>query len=976
MYITDEIKQLIFSETNGGLDILIKLFPNASVGAENENKKFTIRTEKTPSAKLKKQADNTWVLTDFGSDSKGKNAITWVMEEKKLDFNEACNWILDQFNIQVEGQKPKSTIRKEFRPANSDEENGLMTFQKRKFTIDELREMFAPSLMRWVENVFIKEGGSTQKEELRFKRCFDVLTKYGWSALDSYTITKEGKTHTFHSDQDNPFFLMEDGEFCKLYQPKNKDKGFRFLYYPKDKFPKDHVWGLKQAKKEYERLQKQIADKSEAEAIEGGKEQKYEVSKLPAVILSSGERDSMNVALMGYFPVWQNSETKGLSRTLFKELNRISDHVYNLPDIDTTGVKMGVKYALQHVELKTVWLPFDLLKSKDWRGNPAKDLRDFLAWNNKSKKDFDGLVNTARSCKFWYKTVRTDKNGKTWENWEINDVNLHYFLWCSGFYKIKSSATKDGYQYIKIEGFKVYKVEAKEIRSFVKSYLESHYADHKLLSKFMRSPVLNDSAMEYLTEIEIDFSAFTPKSQNLFFENEIWQITAESIERLSETNAVKQSQFVWEHKVKKHRVDILEPFFNKIEFPEVGIIEAEPINTECLFFQYLLATCRIHWKKEHEHLQQFPQAESERYWKENKHALDSPDIRKILTEDEISEQKQHLANKIYVFGYLLHEYKDQAKPWAAFCIDGILSDEGKSSGRSGKSVFIKGVREVIQTKTISGRYTKITDNPHIYDGVDQHTSLVFVDDCHEFLKYDFFYTALTDTMTVNAKFIRELEIPYEQSPKFGFTTNFAMRNNDPSTLARLIICVFSDFFHEKQDENGVYSESRSIQDWVGKNLFSSAFTQKDWNNFFNFCAQAIKFYLSCNKKLSPPMAEVNLRNQKAEMGDVFFDWAETYFSKESGNLDKTIFKDDLLEHYNKGNNAKWQMRSLTKALKAFAKFKNQTEGFMILNPKSLQNSGGRISRKKDGVTTECIYLQTTPEINLTDTHKTWEDGDL
>jgi hypothetical protein len=119
-----------------------------------------------------------------------------------------------------------------------------------------------------------------------------------------------------------------------------------------------------------------------------------------------------------------------------------------------------------------------------------------------------------------------------------------------------------------------------------------------------------------------------------------------------------------------------------------------------------------------------------------------------------------------------------------------------------------------------------------------------------------------------------------------------------------------------------------------------------------------------------------LRNQKAEMGDVFFDWAETYFSKESGNLDKLIFKDDILEHYNKSNNAKWQMRKLTAALKAYAKFKNQTDGFMVLNPKSILNSGGRIIRKKDGVATEAIFLQTTSEINISETPKTWEDGDL
>lgn len=962
MYITPEIKDQIIRQTDGGLAVFIRLFPDASKGIDGKTK-FKLRDEKTPSAKLKLQKDGTWVLTDFGQDSKGKNCITWVMDEKRLDYNQACEWIIQEFQLTVDGQQAKPKVKMSSKPANNEETEGLMTFDKRKFTVDELKIMFAEPLLQWIAHDEANKNSAEIKDELKYKRAFDVLTKYGWSALNSYTRTKEGVTKTFESSPEYPIFIMEDGEFCKIYSPK-AEKQFRFMYYPIGSFPKDHVWGIKQARKAQEQIIKKNQETAE-EAAKNDEKVKTPSDKIESIVICSGERDSMNVALMGYFPVWQNSETKGISGTLVKKLRSIAENVYNLPDIDATGINMGIKTALSFPDLKTIWLPFELLKSKDWRGNPCKDLRDFLGWNGKRKKDFDGLVSTAKSCKFWYSYPQYDRQGNPRPGWEINDVDLQYFLWCQGFFMLANQATKTGYQLIRIQNHVVKKVEPKDIRSFVRDYLESHYADHKLLSKFMRSTVLNDSAIEFFRNLEIDFTAHTPHSQTLFFENEVWNVTANGIDKINITNATLQGRYVWEHKILRHLVNKLDPFFEKIENKEEETVEVEVINTQCLFFQYLIATCRIHWQKEEAYLDEHPDQAKE-YWKRNKHSLDSEEIRQILSPEEISEQKQHLANKIFVFGYLLHEYKDQAKPWAAYCMDAKLSEEGKSNGRSGKSVYIKAIREILQTKTIAGRYTKITDNPHIYDGVDEFTSLIFVDDCHEYLKYDFFFTALTDTLTVNPKFVRELEIPFESSPKFGFTSNFPLKNADPSTKARLIFTVFSDFFHAEPDEENHYKSSRSIADWVGKNLFSSAYTEEDWNRFFNFCAQAIQFYLSFGmRKVNPPMAEVSLRMDRSEMGDVFFEWAEVFFSKDSGNLDSLVEQKQILEEFNKTNNLKWSTRKLKSALKAFCRYKNQTTGFMLLNPKEMQNTDGRIIKRNasDNKPSEFIYIQTNPQLN-------------
>jgi hypothetical protein len=58
---------------------------------------------------------------------------------------------------------------------------------------------------------------------------------------------------------------------------------------------------------------------------------------------------------------------------------RICKNLINLPDIDATGISSGHALALQYLDMKTAWLPFEMLKEKDAEGKPIyKDFRDWL----------------------------------------------------------------------------------------------------------------------------------------------------------------------------------------------------------------------------------------------------------------------------------------------------------------------------------------------------------------------------------------------------------------------------------------------------------------------------------------------------------------------------------------------------------------------------------------------------------------------
>ena len=125
----------------------------------------------------------------------------------------------------------------------------------------------------------------------------------------------------------------------------------------------------------------------------------------------------------------------------------------------------------------------------------------------------------------------------------------------------------------------------------------------------------------------------------------------------------------------------------------------------------------------------------------------------------------------------------------------------------------------------------------MFDQVNQHTDFILVDDCDRYLNTGLFYDIITSDMTVNPKNNQSFTIPFEESAKLGFTTNYEPIDFDPSTEARLLYLVFSDYYHQRTEDND-YRETRSIRDDFGKDLFSKTYSESEWNADINFFLQA------------------------------------------------------------------------------------------------------------------------------------------
>lgn len=926
---SSDIIQKILDKTNGGLDIILSLIPEAEKCVDN-NRHFKLRaSEKSASATVYKGKNGNYIVKDFGGDGFSGSAINLFMYMNGHDLKTAIKLLGQRYGALNEaGPAPETLMPKVTkRPATETEKPGDYFFDIRDgFTDFEIETVFAKACIRHSHTL----NNSDWYAHLR-KTC----AAYGVFALVSFTWIKEREAITTASTETYPIFLIEGDGFKKIYQPKSLDKKYRFRYFG-EKDP-NYIFGYKRLIKSFNDGEKKwLDDKStDADQAEGSSDNNGKAFKLPEVIICSGDRDSLNVASLGYNVIWLNSEAARLPVKTYNELRKMCENVYNLPDLDATGVKMGHKLALEFLDLKIIQLPFELLDRKDWRGNPCKDVRDYLAYNE--RRDFDKLVLAALEYKFWDEQIQYDKNGKPKGiTYVLNNVRIYNFLQKSGFYRFESKTSKNGYEYIHIDKNIVREIDPKEIKAFVNNFLKEKFtADQKLRNTFYRSNQLKDESLDNLDFAHLDFKYYDKNYQYLFFEDKTWMVTPKEI---AEYRAGEVNKMVWLDKVIPQKVKKQDAPF-KITLvqsaDESTHFDIEILNNECLFLRFLIQTSRIHWRKElEEELDKLPQADREAYVKDNKYCING----RLLNADEILEQKQHLVNKIFTLGYMLCRQKEKSKPWAPFLMDHKLSAEGQSNGGSGKTIFAASVKPFLNFLLIDGKNKSLIDDKHSFENVTEKTEIILIDDLGRGINLETFFSMITEGITVNPKYAQRFFMDYNDAPKIIFTSNFGVKDITSSAERRLIYCAFSDYYHN--NSTGTYREDRTPADDFGKNLFVD-FTQDEWNNFVNTMAACLQFYMNTNTKINPPMDNVQKRNLQGIMGDAFMGWADVYFNHKDERLDEFVSKQEAMLAFSKEANQKYiTPNQFVAKVEAWCKYYRYA-----FNPPELQGKNGRIIRR-------------------------------
>jgi 5S rRNA maturation endonuclease (ribonuclease M5) len=896
-------KDQILEKTRNGLDIILNIYPQAEPCVSDKNKKFKIRPEeKTASASLY-QHKTIWFIKDWGGSGKGQTGISLIMQERNLDFHEALVYINDTYcNGQIKGntfQYPKPDYEKIKAP-------GKFIISYKDFTKAELSFL----------------GKHVTKENCK---------KFNVKSV-AYTITKDG--HKYSSTDDYFIFCYDFVTWQKIYQPFSE----KWKFVHKGEKPKDFIFGLEQLeeiyKKKREKIEIEFSQNGQFDHLSTDQVEeliKEEISnKLSDTIICSGEKDVLNIEAFGYNAVCMNSETAILPKKTYYEISKYSKNVYNIPDIDITGIEMGLKLALQYPDLKTIWLPTELRKKRDFKGKPCSDTTDFF----KHYKDtfFKTIKSVASTLRFIDKIF--DKN-EQFKGYAFNNDAFYKFLQANGYqrYPDKNSI----YSYLNIKDKIVRKITIDEINSEVKHFLNQYMNKQYFLQPeknyiYRTNQTGESSLVNMELRTNLDFKTYGKNFDYFFFNNVAWKIQPDKI---TEHKITEIDKYIWDTDIKNkvERAKLLETPIFELEYSdeynqdkECSAIDKYKLtinDSDFIFMKYLINTSKLHWDKGDK-----------------------------ITTDNKKEQVLSLINKIYALGYASHKHKVTSKAWCVFAMDAKESETGKSSGGSGKSIGFGAVEYINKVFPLDGKQKGLTTERFVFDGVDEHTYHILLDDADQYLDFPFFFSRITGKFTVEPKNHKQFTLPFDEGPKLIITTNHTPKSIDGSTERRILYVPFSDYYHDNTSEE--YEQATSPRKEFGKDLFTD-FTEEEWNKFYNFMACCIQVYMKFDEKIEAPKESIDRRNQRTAMGEDFLDWSELYFDNEE-NRDTEIEKYKLFENFQNSLSPKSRnMHKITtfkKRIKSFCKYKGWT-----FNPKALINKdGGRIQHNYGGNNLEYFWI--------------------
>lgn len=964
----------IFSATNGGLDIIQRFLDFKDV-----KKHFKIRKEGTESANLSRK-DGVWFVKDWGDAggffSKSRHAIHIYAHYTGRTYFEALLELGKELGI----IDPKKTAAKNFSSCKFHQFQGELNsdnfcYKTKDFTEYELEilgPLVTPELCLKYGLYSLESYSWLKSDELQQKEFCDVYTITSSETYPIFAfIVNEGGGKPKLSITDEKVSIEEakpQRTWLKIYQPKSHDKKYRFSYLGKK--PKHHIFGLDNVKSTYNSIQDTSSENADEDGIP------IRVKKLERIVICSGDRDSLNMASTGETVIWFNSETAEITESQIAMLFKYAYNVINIPDLDPTGFEAGKKLALEHLEIKTAWLPEWLSKKTDFRGNPMKDFTDFMKINAKfddEKQDelkakVKRLLELARPGKFWVEKQRRNKEGLPVGDvtYAINYKHAFNFLKLNGFARVKDQNRKDGFYFVQQREHVLREVSTQEIKDFFNQFLDQkqqekglRFFPDDLLNMIIGSEAVSDKKLVNLPVKEFDFTDYTPFSQFLFFDKFIWEITKDGITEINKgysryvmetdilNNIIKRQT---RYELDSSQIKIIdEPFFT-VKKDEEGNWDLTIHRRDCDFMNYLINTSRVYWKYE---IKDLPRGQWEDYLNDNKFIIDNykkENSRSGLTDDQVYEQELHFINKCYAYGYMLHRYKNPSKAWVLYVMDNEVVDDNESHGRTGKSLLSNlALRLFMNSKYMGARKKGLLESDFLYDGVTEQTDYILFDDADKRFPFQQLFTDVTGDMNVNPKNQNAYLIPFYLSPKIGVTTNYAPLGLDTSTLERILFVGYSDWYHGETEE---YPKREPKDDF--KTLFFSPEWGEQWNLFLNFSAQCLQLYLKTKEKIGAPSGNIRKRNLISEMGPIFPEWAEDYFRNRLNSFIVKKEAHDSLKEYNK-NMAGISSTLFKRRLQQYAEYKGYKFNPDLEGEK--KDSQGRFMKWLNVSTEEHIYMQ-------------------
>ncbi|MGV8094485.1 MAG: CHC2 zinc finger domain-containing protein [Mangrovibacterium sp.] len=545
-------------------------------------------------------------------------------------------------------------------------------------------------------------------------------------------------------------------------------------------------------------------------------------------------------------------------------------------------VQMHKITTMNDKQLADLWYLNDAEEFAKIHYEQIKDLKLFKIRGTERRFNEAGKLEMAQKLQsyeqYWEKHFIETRSGDTREELSFNYYNCFNFLMNRGFWRIQMKSGQ--WDFIHLENRVIHKVDNYAIKDFITEFTEEIKEISVLNMIYRGGPqYLGHEKLSNLKYFMPNTEKATRDTQCMFFQEKIWEITAESIKEMSYSEF---SKHVWEDKIIRAKIDIISPMVkvtrmteeirSKLD-PEFGdipdgefFIDFTDDGKNCHFLQFLNNTSNFTWRKEQK-------------YEQSKKDEDAPEMFEYFMNN------RHLLNKLTAIGYLLHDYKNDSELKAVIAMDGKISEVGSSNGRTGKSIMGRAIEQIIPTEYIAAKNKKITEDNFLFGDVTEKTKVIFLDDVRANIDFEFFFPVISGKLKVNPKGAQPFTLEQEDTPKLFMTTNHAINGEGSSFRDRQAFCAFSDFYND---------DHKPIDDF-GKNFFTE-WEYDQWNLFYNLMANCLQLYFQSlhegwagkNKGIvDPPMETLEKRRLRQQIGEDLLQWADATFAVDNDQVPVT-----------------------------------------------------------------------------------------
>lgn len=180
-------------------------------------------------------------------------------------------------------------------------------------------------------------------------------------------------------------------------------------------------------------------------------------------------------------------------------------------------------------------------------------------------------------------------------------------------------------------------------------------------------------------------------------------------------------------------------------------------------------------------------------------------------------------------GFMIHNYKHPSECPAIILNDEVIS--ANPEGGTGKGIIYKAAACFINALNIDGK-TFSFDSNFLYQRITPETRLVIFQDVDKNFNFERLFSFLTEGVITEKKGKDQIFIPFDEAPKVGITTNYAIRGSGNSHERRRFEIEISQY----------YNALKSPEDEFGHLLFDE-WDKKEWLQFDNYIIRSCQLYL-------------------------------------------------------------------------------------------------------------------------------------